>query len=129
MNVRELIERYNAAWNAQDLDAIHALHHPDIVFDNHTADERAEGAEAVRDHIAAIFQQQPDAAVHDAIAPGRRRLRRLRVDGLDRLERMGRGRRLPAQGRADCAEGRVLVVASAARAAGLTSSWSTSGRL
>ena len=37
MNVRDLIERYNAAWNAQDLDTIHGLHHPDIVFDNHTA--------------------------------------------------------------------------------------------
>ena len=48
MNVRNLIERYNAAWNAQDLDAIHALHHPDVVFHNHTADERAEGAKAVR---------------------------------------------------------------------------------
>jgi ketosteroid isomerase-like protein len=59
MNVRELIERYNAAWNAQDLDAIHALHDPEIVFDNHTADERAEGAEAVRDHIAQIFRNNP----------------------------------------------------------------------
>ena len=34
MNVRDLIERYNAAWNAQDLDGIHELHHPEIVFDN-----------------------------------------------------------------------------------------------
>jgi uncharacterized protein (TIGR02246 family) len=57
--VRELIERYNAAWNAQDLDAIHELHHPDIVFDNHTADERAEGAAAVREHIAQIFRNNP----------------------------------------------------------------------
>ena len=59
MNVREVIERYNAAWSAQDLDAIHALHDPEIVFDNHTADERAEGAEAVRDHIAQIFRNNP----------------------------------------------------------------------
>ena len=59
MNARELIERYNAAWNAQDLDAIHALHDPEIVFDNHTADERAGGAEAVRDHIAQIFRNNP----------------------------------------------------------------------
>jgi hypothetical protein len=48
MNVRELIERYNEAWNAQDVDAIHADHHPEIVFHNHTADERAEGADAVQ---------------------------------------------------------------------------------
>ena len=59
MNVRELIERYNAAWNAQDLDAIHDLHHPGIVFDNHTAGERAEGAGAVREHIAEIFRNNP----------------------------------------------------------------------
>jgi len=49
MNVRELIERYNDAWNAHDVDAIHSMHHPDIVFHNHTADERADGAEAVRE--------------------------------------------------------------------------------
>jgi uncharacterized protein (TIGR02246 family) len=59
MNVRELIERYNAAWNAHDLDAIHELHDRDVVFHNHTADERAEGAEAVREHIAEIFRNNP----------------------------------------------------------------------
>jgi len=57
--VRDLIEHYNAAWNAQDLDAIHELHDPDIVFDNHTAGERAEGAAAVREHIAQIFRNNP----------------------------------------------------------------------
>src|SRR3954447_4557792 len=59
MNVRELIERYNGAWNAQDLDTIHALHHSEIVFHNHTADERADGADAVRAHIARIFENNP----------------------------------------------------------------------
>ena len=59
-DVLALIGRYNDAWNAQDLDAIHALHHPDIVFHNHTADERAEGAAAVRDHIGRIFDNNPD---------------------------------------------------------------------
>ena len=59
MNVRELIERYNAAWNAQDVDAIAAEHHPEIVFHNHTAGERAEGAAAVREHIAQIFRNNP----------------------------------------------------------------------
>ena len=57
--VRELIERYNAAWNAQDLDTIHELHDPEIVFHNHTADERAEGAATVREHIAQIFRNNP----------------------------------------------------------------------
>ncbi|HUJ54417.1 MAG TPA: nuclear transport factor 2 family protein [Gaiellaceae bacterium] len=59
MNVRELIERYNDAWNRQDLDAICALHHSGVVFHNHTAGERAEGADAVRTHIAEIFRSHP----------------------------------------------------------------------
>ena len=53
------IERYNDAWNAQDLDAILALHAPGMVFENHTAGERAEGDE-VREHIATIFANWPD---------------------------------------------------------------------
>jgi len=56
---RDLIERYNAAWNAQDLDTIHELHDPEIVFHNHTAEERAEGATVVREHIAQIFRNNP----------------------------------------------------------------------
>jgi steroid delta-isomerase-like uncharacterized protein len=55
----QLIERYNHAWNAHDLDAIIAMHSPDMVFENHTAGERAEGV-AVRDHIAGIFESWPD---------------------------------------------------------------------
>jgi steroid delta-isomerase-like uncharacterized protein len=55
------IERYNAAWNEHDLDAIVALHAPDMVFHNHTAGEEATGA-AVRGHIAAIFAAWPDIA-------------------------------------------------------------------
>ncbi len=55
----QMIDAYNAAWNAHDLDAIMALHAPDMVFENHTAGERAEG-EAVRDHIAGIFAGWPD---------------------------------------------------------------------
>jgi steroid delta-isomerase-like uncharacterized protein len=53
------IERYNEAWNAHDLDAIVAFHAPGMVFENHTAGERAEGAE-VRDHIGRIFESWPD---------------------------------------------------------------------
>ena len=59
MNPRELIETYNAAWNAHDVDAICALHASGMVFENHTAGERAEG-DAVREHIAAIFAAYPD---------------------------------------------------------------------
>ena len=55
----ETIERYNEAWNAHDLDTIVSLHAPGMVFENHTAGERAEG-DAVRDHIAGIFAAYPD---------------------------------------------------------------------
>ncbi len=53
------IGRYNDAWNAQDLDAIVAMHAPDMVFANHTAGESASGEE-VRSHIASIFATWPD---------------------------------------------------------------------
>jgi ketosteroid isomerase-like protein len=55
------IERYNGAWNAHDVDAIVALHAPGMVFANHTAGEQVEG-EAVRAHIARIFENWPDLA-------------------------------------------------------------------
>lgn len=55
----EAIARYNDAWNAQDLDAIVAMHAPDMVFANHTAGESAVGEE-VRGHIASIFETWPD---------------------------------------------------------------------
>ncbi|HEU4598812.1 MAG TPA: nuclear transport factor 2 family protein, partial [Solirubrobacterales bacterium] len=57
--LREAIDRYNTAWNAHDLEAIMAMHAPDMVFDNHTAGESATGAE-VRDHIGSIFATWPD---------------------------------------------------------------------
>ena len=57
----EAIERYNDAWNRHDVDAIVALHAPDMVFENHTAGEIAEGP-AVREHIAGIFAAWPDIA-------------------------------------------------------------------
>ena len=53
------IERYNDAWNAQDLQAILAFHAPGMVFENHTAGDRVEG-DAVGEHIARIFERNPD---------------------------------------------------------------------
>jgi ketosteroid isomerase-like protein len=53
-SLREAVGRYNAAWNAHDLDAILAMHAPDLVFENHTASEWASGEEA-RGHIGSIF--------------------------------------------------------------------------
>jgi steroid delta-isomerase-like uncharacterized protein len=60
-SLREAIDRYNDAWNAHDLDAIMAMHAPDMVFDNHTAGESASGEEA-RGHIGSIFETWPDIA-------------------------------------------------------------------
>ena len=58
-SLTEAIGRYNDAWGAQDLDAIMAMHAPDMVFANHTAGESATGKD-VRGHIASIFETWPD---------------------------------------------------------------------
>jgi taurine dehydrogenase small subunit len=95
-DVAALIDRYNDAWNRQDVDAIASMHHPEIVFHNHTAGERAEGADDVREHIAAIFRNNPDLrfrgrslhsggdfAVSEWTATVTRDGRRLEWDGVD----------------------------------------------
>jgi ketosteroid isomerase-like protein len=58
-SVPELIAAYDDAWNRQDLDALCSFHTDDVVFENHSAGERAEGAEAVRAHIGGIFERWP----------------------------------------------------------------------
>jgi steroid delta-isomerase-like uncharacterized protein len=58
-SLEHTIARYNEAWNDHDLDAIMSMHAPDMVFENHTAGESAQGDE-VRAHIAAIFESWPD---------------------------------------------------------------------
>lgn len=55
------IAAYNDAWNAHDVDRIGSLHAFDMVFENHTAGESAEGEEALA-HIARIFESWPDIA-------------------------------------------------------------------
>ena len=55
------IAAYNDAWNAHDVDRIASMHAPDMVFENHTAGERADGVEALN-HIARIFESWPDIA-------------------------------------------------------------------
>jgi steroid delta-isomerase-like uncharacterized protein len=57
--LHETIAAYNDAWNAHDVERIGSLHAPDMVFENHTAGERAEG-EAALEHIAGIFESWPD---------------------------------------------------------------------
>jgi steroid delta-isomerase-like uncharacterized protein len=59
--LEQTIERYNQAWNDHDLDAIMSMHAADMVFENHTAGESAQGEE-VREHIGAIFESWPDIA-------------------------------------------------------------------
>ncbi len=58
-SLEEAIARYNDAWNDHDLDAIISMHAPDMVFENHTAGELAQGEE-VRGHIGRIFESWPD---------------------------------------------------------------------
>jgi steroid delta-isomerase-like uncharacterized protein len=57
--LERVIERYNEAWNAHDLEAIMSMHAPDMTFENHTAGESAQG-EKVRQHIGTIFRTWPD---------------------------------------------------------------------
>ena len=57
--LHETIAAYNDAWNAHDIDRIGSMHATDMVFENHTAGECAEGEEALR-HIAQIFESWPD---------------------------------------------------------------------
>jgi steroid delta-isomerase-like uncharacterized protein len=57
--LQETIAAYNDAWNAHDVERIGSMHAPDMVFENHTAGERAEGQEALS-HIAGIFESWPD---------------------------------------------------------------------
>jgi ketosteroid isomerase-like protein len=59
--LEQTIARYNDAWNDHDVDAILAFHGPGMVFENHTAGDRVEGAD-VGPHIARIFDRTPDLA-------------------------------------------------------------------
>jgi ketosteroid isomerase-like protein len=60
-DVRALIAQHDAAWNDQDVDAVMASYTHDVVFQNHTAGEPpVDGAGAVREHIAGIFERWPD---------------------------------------------------------------------
>jgi hypothetical protein len=61
VDLEKLIDRYNGAWNSHDVATIVSLHAPGMVFENHTAGERAEGDE-VGPHIARIFENWPDLA-------------------------------------------------------------------
>ena len=58
--LEEFIDRYNAAWNAHDVDAILELHTEDSVFENHTTGDVNVGKEAIGTAIRGIFTVFPD---------------------------------------------------------------------
>jgi hypothetical protein len=77
--ITALIDRYDAAWNAQDLDAVASMHDDAIVFHNYTAAERVEGAEPVRARAGDGFAVSEWTARAEHRDDGRR----LEWDGVD----------------------------------------------
>ena len=59
MDLAAFIDRYDQAWNEQDVEAIMSMHTSDMVFENHTRGVSAEG-EAVRGLLESTFAEQPD---------------------------------------------------------------------
>lgn len=59
MDLGALIDRYDRAWNEQDVETILSMHAPGMVFENHTRGVRVEG-EAVRELLESTFAEQPD---------------------------------------------------------------------
>jgi steroid delta-isomerase-like uncharacterized protein len=60
--LQEFIDRYNAAWNAHDVDTIVSMHTQDSVFENHVTGDRNVGREAIGRAISGIFSVFPDLA-------------------------------------------------------------------
>lgn len=58
--LRAFIDRYNAAWNDHDVEAIVAMHTEDSVFENHTTGDVNVGREAIGRAISGIFGVFPD---------------------------------------------------------------------
>lgn len=64
-----LFNRYHAAWEAKDPDAIVALHSEDSTFVLRAGEDRVRGRAALRAHFATIFETYPGfrAEVHRLI--------------------------------------------------------------
>jgi steroid delta-isomerase-like uncharacterized protein len=60
--LEELIGRYNAAWNAHDVESIVAMHTEDSVFENHVTGDVTVGREEIGRAIRGIFAVFPDLA-------------------------------------------------------------------
>jgi uncharacterized protein (TIGR02246 family) len=60
LDLESIAERYFAAWEARDPDAIVALHTEDTQFWSHLGTEPIEGREAVRANFAELFERFPE---------------------------------------------------------------------
>jgi uncharacterized protein (TIGR02246 family) len=60
LDLKEISERYFAAWEARDPEAIVALHTEDTRFTSRLGMEPVRGREAVRDHFAELFERFPE---------------------------------------------------------------------
>ena len=58
--LQEFIDRYNAAWNDHDVEAIVSMHTEDSVFENHTTGDVNIGKDAIAQAITSIFGVFPD---------------------------------------------------------------------
>jgi steroid delta-isomerase-like uncharacterized protein len=58
--LQEFIDRYNAAWNDHDVEAIVSMHTDDSVFENHVTGDVNVGREQIGKAIAGIFSVFPD---------------------------------------------------------------------
>jgi steroid delta-isomerase-like uncharacterized protein len=58
--LKAFIDRYNAAWNDHDIDAIVSMHTDDSVFENHVTGDVSVGREAIGRAIGGIFSVFPD---------------------------------------------------------------------
>lgn len=60
--LQAFIDRYNAAWNDHDVDAIVSMHTEDSVFENHVSGDVNVGREQIGRAISSIFAVFPDLA-------------------------------------------------------------------
>ncbi len=58
--IREAGEKYVAAFNQQDAEALAALWSPDAVYTNRTTGEQVVGREAIEEQFVALFEDQSD---------------------------------------------------------------------